>query len=205
MGAQHAVPIPDAGAIAEAPVADEAVAVQPLKVQLNVGCGPHPFPHEPGVRWINLDLDENALYPSNIEYVPGDARNLPFETEKFDVVFSAHVIEHFWPWEVHAAVKEWSRVIKLGGLLVLECPNLLSCMAMLMQAEYSDDKRLRWFALNGIYGNPSEKTLPMKHKWGWTPETLCKLLEECGLQDAVQVPAQFKQHNRDMRVIAVKK
>lgn len=172
-------------------------------MHLNIGCGKRPFPHEEGVRWINLDIDEYD-FPPEIEYTKGDARNLPFETEKFDIIFSSHVIEHFWPWEVHAVVREWSRCLKIGGKLVLECPNLLSCMAMIMMAEYSDDKKMRWYGMNGLYGNPSERAMPMKHKWGYTPETLCILLTECELHNAVQVPAQFKQHNRDMRVVAEK-
>lgn len=182
--------------------------VAPLKVHLNIGCGHRPFPHEQGVRWINMDVAdaEEIGIPGHIEYVKGDAsKPLPFSTEQFDVIFSSHVIEHFWPWDVHNVVREWSRCLRVGGSLVLECPNLLACLAMVTMAEFSGDPKMRWFGMNGIYGNPSEKSIEMKHKWGWTPETLCTLLTECGLHDAVQVPAEFKQKNRDMRVVAVKR
>lgn len=54
--------------------------------------------------------------------VVGDATHLPFATEKFDYLFALDVLEHL-P-DDQMAVKEWSRVIKKGGRLVLNVPAL---------------------------------------------------------------------------------
>jgi SAM-dependent methyltransferase len=49
-----------------------------------------------------------------------DGRDLRFEDETFDAVFSSSSIEHFGDWEdVAAAAREIGRVLKPGGLLTL--------------------------------------------------------------------------------------
>lgn len=54
--------------------------------------------------------------------VTGDAADLSlFADESFDAVFSSHVLEHMA--DMGAALKEWSRVIKVGGFLCLYVPS----------------------------------------------------------------------------------
>lgn len=53
---------------------------------------------------------------------PGyDGRNLPFETESKDYVYSSHCLEHVQ--EPLFFIKEWFRVLKVGGHLVLVLPH----------------------------------------------------------------------------------
>jgi ubiquinone/menaquinone biosynthesis C-methylase UbiE len=54
---------------------------------------------------------------ANISYVEGDAQALPFEDASFDVVACRHAPHHF-P-KVQEAVREWARVLKPGGKLLL--------------------------------------------------------------------------------------
>jgi hypothetical protein len=45
----------------------------------------------------------------------------------------------------------------------------------------------------------------MVHRWGYTPESLAKLMLEAGLVHAHQEPAQYKlREPRDMRIVAEK-
>lgn len=53
----------------------------------------------------------------NIRFLEGDAQQLPCEDASFDVVSCRHAPHHF-P-HVQQAVREWARVLKLGGKLVL--------------------------------------------------------------------------------------
>jgi ubiquinone/menaquinone biosynthesis C-methylase UbiE len=46
---------------------------------------------------------------------------LPFSDASFDIVTAWHVIEHVA--DVNAAVVEWTRVLRPGGILALETPN----------------------------------------------------------------------------------
>ena len=56
-----------------------------------------------------------------IEFVRGDAQNLPFKDECFDVITASEVIEHLQKAEVF--LSECYRVCKNRGFLVLSTPN----------------------------------------------------------------------------------
>ena len=60
--------------------------------------------------------------------VQGDAQNLPFADESFDLIVSCETIEHL-P-EVNAAVREMHRVTRLGGKLFLTTPNYSNFMGL---------------------------------------------------------------------------
>lgn len=52
----------------------------------------------------------------------GDARDLSrFNNDSFDFVFSSHLLEDFE--DTEAVLREWARVLKSGGNLVLYCPD----------------------------------------------------------------------------------
>ena len=60
----------------------------------------------------------------NVRGVCGDACDLPFGDEEFDVVMSSEFFEHVADLDV--AIKEQIRVLKTGGRLIIEQANLLS-------------------------------------------------------------------------------
>jgi len=51
---------------------------------------------------------------------------LPYRDDFFDVIMFNNVIEHMQPKDVFPLMKEIHRVLKKGGLLILETPNLFS-------------------------------------------------------------------------------
>jgi SAM-dependent methyltransferase len=61
----------------------------------------------------------------------GDVRNLPYDNDSFDVVYSGGVIEHFEGTE--DAISEMFRVTKHGGTLYIGVPNKLSIQYPLVQ------------------------------------------------------------------------
>lgn len=60
---------------------------------------------------------------TNCVFVCGDLTNMPFSDNSFDVVFSDSVIEHLE--DPEAALREMSRVARVGGLVVVTVPNRL--------------------------------------------------------------------------------
>ena len=74
-----------------------------------------------------------------------DIRNLEvFEDNSAEEILSVHVIEHFYYWEVADVLKEWVRVLKPGGRMIIECPNLLSaCQEVLNNPETAAHARQR--------------------------------------------------------------
>lgn len=51
----------------------------------------------------------------------GDGLQLPFKDDTLDAVFSSHLIEDFEDWRI--PLREWSRVLKTGGHLVILTPD----------------------------------------------------------------------------------
>jgi SAM-dependent methyltransferase len=131
----------------------------------------------------------------------------PFEDSCADEILSVHVVEHFWRWEVAEVLKEWVRVLKPGGKMIVECPNLLSaCREFLANPDLfsgsgPEGQRTMWV----FYGDPAWKDPYMIHRWGYTPLSLARLMAESGLVNLRQEPAQFKlREPRDMRVVGEK-
>ena len=170
-------------------------------MKLNLGCGDKILPG-----YINVDVMESrrGLKPDVI----CDLHQLtPFENDSADEILSVHVIEHFWRWEVLDVLKEWIRVRKPGGKMIVECPNLISaCQELLKDSDKTsgpglEGQRSMWV----FYGDPSWKDPYMVHRWGYTPSSLARLMHEAGLADIRQEPAQFKlREPRDMRVTGIK-
>ena len=53
--------------------------------------------------------------------VVAEGDNLPFKDEEWDFVINSHVIEHFY--DPITTIKEWMRVIKKGGYLLMIVPH----------------------------------------------------------------------------------
>lgn len=170
-------------------------------VALNLGCGDKILPG-----YVNVDLvDQRA---GSRPDVVCDIRKLAvFEDNYADEILSVHVIEHFYQWEAKEVLLEWVRVLKPGGRMVVECPNLLTaCEEVLKDPEHStgpgvEGQRTMWV----LYGDPAWKDPLMCHKWLYTPASLGRLMQECGLEKVDIDVAQFKLGPpRDMRLVGYK-
>lgn len=171
----------------------------PTSLRLNLGCGDKFLPG-----YVNVDVATRGKRPD----VVCDLRQLKFATNSAEEILSVHVIEHFWRWEVEDLLREWLRVLKPGGVMILECPNLLSaCEALLADPSVASEpgpagQRSMWV----LYGDPSWKDPLMVHRWGYTPQSLSDLMSSVGLVNVRQEPAQFKlREPRDMRIVGQKR
>lgn len=169
--------------------------------RLNLGCGNHPLDG-----YLNIDVlcKRAGVRPDLV----CDIRKLSiFPCNFAQEILSVHVVEHFHRWEIEKVLQEWIRVLRPGGRLIIECPNLLSACRALLQdptgaaASGAEGRSTMWV----LYGDPAWEDPLMCHRWGYTPGSLTDLLLQCGLEDARQEPAQFKMREpRDMRITARK-
>jgi len=88
---------------------------------LDLGCGPHKaFPH-----FIGVDNKKDCQLfgtPMNPDLTVPDACSLPmFASESCDFIFSSHMLEHVEDYK--GALKEWWRLVKVGGHLCLYLPH----------------------------------------------------------------------------------
>jgi len=183
-------------------VAEVDRATDSMAVRLNLGCGDKILEG-----YVNVDVA-----PSRAGKAPDvlcDLRDLGsnFAYDSADEILSVHVIEHFWRWEVEDLLRGWVRVLKPGGRLILECPNLLSACQTLLDAPEEAaqaDARGR-MSMWVFYGDPAWRDPLMCHRWGYTPTSLSTLLESIGLVNVRQEPARFKMREpRDMRIVGEK-
>jgi SAM-dependent methyltransferase len=126
----------------------------------------------------------------------------PFADNSADEILSVHVVEHFWRWEVRDILREWVRVLKPGGRMIVECPNLQSACATFLQNPSSSRAKTRTGSAR--CGSSMETRLegpahdPPLGIYARVAEAVAG---EVGLADVRQEPAQFKlREPRDMRI-----
>lgn len=84
--------------------------------KLNLACGED---YKNG--YINVDF-----YDTRKADEVWDIRNIPYPDNSVDEILASHIIEHFDAKSGPIILKEWLRVLKPGGILKLETPDLLS-------------------------------------------------------------------------------
>ncbi len=126
---------------------------------LDIGCGPQKaFPH-----FIGLDNNIDAKL-FGIQARPDiwidDAQDLRlFATEQYDFVFSSHLLEHIPPEALVKTLKEWLRVIKVGGYLILYLPD------------------------EDLYPKIGEPGANKDHRWNVNYEGMIALMKKAGCWD----------------------
>lgn len=166
-------------------------------MKLHLGCGNKILDG-----WINIDATtRGAVQPD----VTADIRALPYDDNVADEILSVHVIEHFHRDDALPLLREWVRVLKPGGTMALECPNLLAAAAMLLAADAAgtdpDEQQTLW----AFFSSPQESRDPYQvHRWGYTPRSLIKLMTAAGLVRLRREQPQFKFPKRDLRIVGEK-
>ena len=166
-------------------------------MKLNIGCGSKIMDG-----FVNVDA------ASNHSHIQPDVacditKALPFDTGSVDEAHAYHVLEHFIPYEVATILTEWKRVLKPGGLLVIEVP-CFDKMMRLFAHKILDNQTIgaewKWW----LYGDPRFKDEKMLHRWCYGVEELGDLLYEMGFEDVKLEKPQTHIEARDMRMTAIK-
>lgn len=81
-------------------------------IKLNLACGKSTKPD-----FINVDLYEpEADFNYNVD-------SLPYRNDSVSLIYASHIIEHFHQHKIYEILKEWHRVLKPGGQLIIETPD----------------------------------------------------------------------------------
>lgn len=169
-------------------------------MKLNIGCGKQ--------TWEGFFCVDAVRHPKAVR-APDLLHAFQFEGETLTnplplpdgcagEVHSYHFLEHVYRWEAPALVREFARLLRPGGLLVLELPNIEAAAKNLLAG--MNDKMTMW----PLYGDPGHRDPFMCHRWGYTPKTLTDLIHAAGFS-GVRITAP-RTHglraNRDMRLEA---
>jgi len=124
---------------------------------LDIGCAKGFFVHDlrkvlPGLNAEGLDISRYALTHAPPQTVPflhrGNALNLPFEDQTFDVVFSINTVHNLERNECIMALREMTRV----------CRNPERCFVQVDAYRTPDEKQLfeDWMLTARTYGTPDD-------------------------------------------------
>jgi ubiquinone/menaquinone biosynthesis C-methylase UbiE len=128
------------------------------------------------------------------------SKRLPFPDDYADEVHSYHVIEHFYRWDIDLILREWRRVLKPGGVMVIECPSFDKIRWMLLSPRGRDVS----LAMLGLYGAQEFGTPESVHKWCYSAYELEGILWGVGFDKVKRLEAKTHRPERDMRFEAMK-
>ncbi len=151
---------------------------------------------------IKLNLGSGADYRegyNNIDSDPkfkpdliGDVRKLNYADDSVDEILARDILEHISHREVLDVLKEWYRVLKKGGKLIIQIPNLFTiCKHIIEIGDKITLTQTNTFSGKGVPflndyirkifgGQEYEGNF---HKNGFTPDTIMELFEKVGFRD----------------------
>jgi len=157
------------------------------KIKLNLGCGQT---YKPGC--INIDKFDNTVVDKIC-----DISDLPFKVNSVDLIEASQLIEHFDYIHCKYILSEWFRILKPGGNLILETPDLEKTFKKFVSGNLEIQKTtLQW-----IYGIDS---LGMQHKTGFTFDLLRDLLQEIGFEKILREHPRTHRYEPGIRIVCEK-
>lgn len=116
-----------------------------MKKTLNVGCGSRTYIEYPkGYVCTNMDEREDLDGLS----LAGDVTKLiAFDNEYFDYILASDILEHFPLKKTVDILREWCRVLKIGGNIEFRVPNLVEICKH--YAQHSDATHVSWLLYGG--------------------------------------------------------
>lgn len=167
-------------------------------MKLNIGCGARRLPGYIGV-------DAVAGRPACD--IVATAESIPLPDGSVSEIIAIHLWEHFYRFDCDKIITEWKRLLKPGGRLVLEMPNLIKACENILSGKFVAGKHPDQLGMWACWGDPREGDPFMAHRWGWSPQTITDFLSEHGFKQIQEKPTQFHpagKQFRDMRIEAVR-
>lgn len=164
-------------------------------IKLNLGAGGVDYQD-----YLSVDLNDKRAH------IHMDITKLDFDDNSVTEILASHVFEHLNPYKAFEILQDWLRVLKPGGKLIMEMPDIEKVCRAFLEA----DLQLRYGLLNVIYGSvnttdtgdPSDITSP--HLFGWWPQSMYDHLMGAGYENVVFMDEQIPHPGHNFRVEANK-
>ena len=170
-------------------VLERDVSVTDVKTVLHVGCGHYnpkklhkQFQNE-GWKEIRFDIDP-AVQPD----ILGDMTDMTAVSDtSMDAIWSSHNIEHLYWHDVPVALREFHRVLKVGGFVYMTLPDIQAVAKHVAEGNLEDplydSPAGPISAIDILYGHRASINRGnhfMAHKTAFTSKTLAQRLYEAG-------------------------
>lgn len=141
--------------------------------------------------WANVDIIDGP----GVDIVASAHDLHVIEDESVDEILAEHLLEHLTFRDANAALSEWYRVLKTGGYIEIEVPDLEGLCSEFCKA--NNYRRYwttgsYWAIIHQIYGNQrgrgNKEVLSQVHKSGYTREHLTFMLDGTGFKDIYEIP-----------------
>ncbi len=138
-------------------------------IALNCGSGQRPF----AAPFQNIDIN-----PRWSPDIVADCSSLPmFADNSVDLIVSHHVVEHSGCGEAAPMLREWHRILKPGGSLIVAVPD----MAALAQA-WMNGRLTTQVYMTAVYGAFMNHEAD-RHKFGYDFRSLKEFIGGCGFSN----------------------
>lgn len=117
-----------------------------FKNNIHVGCGSKILPN-----FTNIDK-----YVKKDNIINYDVKALPYDTSSIDLVYSNHMLEHLPFRQNKLALREWFRILRSGGELILGIPDIELIMRKLLDP-YLEENHRTWF-LYTLFGYQADSS-----------------------------------------------
>jgi len=154
--------------------------------KLHLCCGKRDF----GKDWVNID----AFNADHIDYNIRNLDHLPFEDNRFDLIYCSHAIGYFDREEIKKLLAEWRRVLNPNGILRLATPDFDQIAYLYRTSQFELEE-----FLGLLYGKwEFEKGSNENHiyfKTTYDFASLKKVLEENGFSDVKHYDFRTTEHS----------
>ena len=121
-------------------------------MRLHLGCGKNIKPDY-------LNIDKYYIAEGVLNY---DISNLPYEEGTVDEILTEHVIEHIPFKDEEKFWRESFRVLKKGGILQAECPDMEWLCKQFLESEDDFKEFYKVGSVDHYFGNGKS----IEHRWG---------------------------------------
>lgn len=145
-------------------------SAQTADLKLHLGCGARKLDG-----FLNIDFKSTPATD-----IVCDVRRLPFPSQSVELIESYHLIEHLGRHDLPPVLANWYRILKPGGRLAIECPDIDEAMSRYL----GGDAKM----LDSIYG--LQRYRGDTHYFGYSFASLKSLLSASGFVNIELQPAQ---------------
>jgi len=152
-------------------------------LKLNLGCGKN----------IRPDYDNIDISSTDSRVIKMNILNLArYDDESVDEIYLSQVIEHLNNKELRPALKEWNRVLKSNGKIIITTPNVIGTIKAYLENRLNTSGFPRHYknwspeevVFQMVYGRADifgdNEPESQQHRTGFCFNRLKRFLEECG-------------------------
>jgi len=133
------------------------------------------------------NIDKYQKHKSIVNY---DMFDIQMANNSVDGIYSSHSLEHLPIRQAKQAIANWSRLLRIGGWLVLAIPDLEEIMRLLLSSDVPEEHKEHWY-LYTLFGYQVDSEVSLNdrrldieidqgqfHTCGFTEKSIKKLLTE---------------------------